>query len=106
MKTLLRYSKPIAVGLLFAALSACLVGGEYRGDGGAYGVGFYEPYGYDYGGWVSGYQVGPPRREWHRPDEPRGLAPSRSFRPAPQDRPVPSIPSRPPDRPHGHPPGR
>ena len=51
----------------FAMLASCTVGvggGGYYGDGYA-GVGYvgdyYEPYGYDYGGWGGRYHVGPPR---------------------------------------------
>jgi hypothetical protein len=59
----------VAAGALFAAfaiLASCTVGvggGGYYGDGYA-GVGYvgdyYEPYGYDYGGWGGRYHVGPP----------------------------------------------
>jgi hypothetical protein len=53
-----------ATGLtVLLGLSACAVTGVGVGyDGGYdYGGGFYEPYGYDYGGWAPGYRVGPPR---------------------------------------------
>jgi hypothetical protein len=48
--------------VLLAVLSACVVGPGYDGsvDVGYVG-GFYEPYGYDYGGWGGRYRVGPPR---------------------------------------------
>ena len=59
----------VAAAALFAAfaiLASCTVGvggGGYYGDGYA-GVGYvgdyYEPYGYDYGGWGGRYHVGPP----------------------------------------------
>lgn len=43
-------------------------GGEYDDDaeygGPGYVGGFYEPYGYEYGGWGGGYQVGPPLGEY------------------------------------------
>jgi hypothetical protein len=44
-------------------VGACAVGPVgYDGDVGVdYYGGFYEPYGYDYGGWGPGYYVGPPR---------------------------------------------
>jgi len=38
--------------IVFAAAAGCVAGGGY--DGGAevgYDVGFYEPFGYEYGGW-------------------------------------------------------
>lgn len=58
----------IAAAALFtlATLAACVVGG-YDGDGGGYvgsvGYvgGYYEPGGYDVGGWARGYRAGPPR---------------------------------------------
>jgi|HubBroStandDraft_3_1064219.scaffolds.fasta_scaffold997319_2 hypothetical protein len=54
-----------AVGLsALLALTGCLVGG-YGGSAAVVGVGydagFYEPGGYEYGGWGPGYRVGPPR---------------------------------------------
>lgn len=50
------------------AVSACVgygYGGSVGYAGPAYDGGFYEPYGYDYGGWGGGYRVGPPRGDWH-----------------------------------------
>jgi hypothetical protein len=49
--------------------------------------GYYEPYGYEYGGWGGGYRVGPGRG-----GDRRGDHPSHSYRPAPASRPTPSIP--------------
>lgn len=45
---------------LVAVLQGCATydGGGYGYDE-DYGVGFYEPYGYYYGGWDGGYHVGP-----------------------------------------------
>jgi hypothetical protein len=63
MKRLSRSWKIAAVGLAaLLALAGCLVGGGYGGgvDVG-YAGGFYEPGGYEYGGWGPGYRVGPPR---------------------------------------------
>jgi hypothetical protein len=72
--------------------SACTVTGVGVGyDGEAdYSGGFYEPYGYEYGGWGRGYRVGPPR------GGERGHAPStgRPYRAAPPSRAMPSIPGR------------
>jgi hypothetical protein len=75
----------------FAMLAACAVGpgGPYGGDD--YVGGYYEPVGYDYGGWGGGYgyRVGPAR------GGERGGGPGpHAFRPAPASRPTPSIPSR------------
>ena len=91
--------------LALILLNACVATGV--GVDGAVGVdydaGYYEPWGYDYGGWGHGYRVGPGRGDDHRRDGdhphggpgPRGDHPSRPYRPAPASRPTPSIPSRP-----------
>ena len=47
--------------------------------------------GYGYGGWGGSYQVGPPRGQERRPQQPQAHA----YRAAPQTRPIPSIPTRP-----------
>lgn len=47
-----------------AALVACAVEGVGYGGpdvGVSYYGDFYEPFGYEYGGWGGGYRVGPPR---------------------------------------------
>lgn len=85
----------------FAAVAACVAAGGYdRGASVGYGVDFYEPYGYDYGGWGPGYRVGPPRRESDRGGrgEARGrdeghAAPHPAYRPAPPSRSMPSLPT-------------
>jgi hypothetical protein len=85
--------------LALTLLQACAVEGV--GVDGSVGVGYaggyYEPYGYDYGGWGGGYRVGPGRGG----DRRDGHAPPRSYRPAPASRPTPSIP-RGSRGPHGH----
>jgi len=55
--------------MLFTSLGGCVADGGYGGgadyDGSAavgYGVDFYEPYGYEYGGCCGRDRVGPPRR--------------------------------------------
>jgi hypothetical protein len=71
-------------------LHACAVDGV--GVDGSVGVGYvggyYEPYGYDYGGWGGGYRVGP---GWGG-DRRGGRPPPGHYRPAPASRPTPSIP--------------
>ena len=60
-----------------AALVACAVEGVgYGGNdvGVSYYGDFYEPFGYEYGGWGRGYRVGPPRG--HGGDRGGGRAPS------------------------------
>jgi hypothetical protein len=85
-------------GMLLLALlcNGCVVPGDrYAAGSVSYGVGFYEPYGYDYGGWGSGYLVGPPRGD-HRRFEARHVSPSRhAYRPAPPSHHMPSIPNHP-----------
>ena len=86
--------------LLFAVLGGCVTAGGYDAGYGyddatvGYGVGFYEPHGYDYGRWRPGYRVGPPRH-FDGDHGPRPIsAPHPTYRPAPQSRPMPSIPTR------------
>ena len=64
--------------------------------------GYYEPYGYESGGWGGGYRVGPGRCCDHRDDHhdrpvDRGHVGGRApaYHPAPAGRPAPSIPGRP-----------
>ena len=91
-----------------ALMSACAVTGVGVEGSVGYDGGYYEPSGYDYGGWGVGYRVGPSRccerRDEHR-DEHRddhhdhpadrgrvGHAPA--YHPAPAGRSAPSIPGR------------
>jgi hypothetical protein len=86
---------------LLSIVQGCVVGGGGYYDGGAevsYGADFYEPYGYDYGGWGPGYRVGPFRGGDHhdrggdRPDRGGGRG-APAYRPAAPSRSMPSIPS-------------
>jgi hypothetical protein len=72
MKRMPRAWKMGAVGALaLTSLTACVVGG-YQGEGGVgYVGGFYEPGGYEYGGWGHDYRVGPPPRGGHEPRDRR-----------------------------------
>jgi hypothetical protein len=98
MKTL--GSRRLASGLCAMALlmlGACAVTGVGVEGSVGYDGGYYEPYGYDYGGWGVGYRVGPSRccghGDDHRGDRGRvGRAPA--YRPAPAGRSAPSIPGR------------
>ena len=90
--------------------SGCILsdGGPGYGydGGGAVGVGYYEDYGVDYGGWGPGYQVAPFRGDDHRHDggehrpdgghrpEGGGRPGGHSYHPAPASRSMPSLPSR------------
>ena len=94
MKRLVHDRIAIIVGVSLLTLALVLLAGcavdageGYGGDGG-YVSGYYEPFGYDYGGWGGGYRVGPPR------GGERGNSRSHSYRSAPASRPTPSIPSR------------
>lgn len=85
------------------ALGACVaVGGGYDGD--SYVGGFYEPFGYDYGGWGPGYRVGPYGHGDHwggergggdRSRGSHGGAPHPAYHPAGPSRQTPSIPRHP-----------
>jgi hypothetical protein len=93
-----------AVGALaMTLLNACTVTGVgVEGTVGAdYDAGYYEPYGYEYGGWGDGYRVGPGRGGDRRGGDQRGGdqrggdqrgAHPPAYRPAPASRPTPSIP--------------
>jgi hypothetical protein len=83
-----------ATALLIALCSSCVVPGDGQPSVGiSYSADFYEPFGYEYGGWGPGYHVGPPRGGDHRPSY-RGGSTPHNYRPAPPSRPVPSIPRR------------
>jgi hypothetical protein len=88
---------------LLLGLGGCVAVGGYDGAPGyysgsniGYGVDFYQPYGYNYGGWRPGYQVGPPLRgRIDRPGQSYSRPSGPSYRPAPHSRPMPSIPMHP-----------
>jgi hypothetical protein len=78
-------------------LGACAVTGVGVEGSVGYDGGYYEPYGYDYGGWGVGYRVGPSRCCDHRDDHPGGrgrVGRAPAYRPAPAGRAAPSIPGR------------
>jgi hypothetical protein len=91
-----RLARSMAIGLLLIAPLGCTVTGGGLAYDGTVGVGldYYEPSGFDYGGWGPGYGVGPYRDGGHRPDGGRGMSPGNTFRPAPSSHSIPSIPSR------------
>jgi hypothetical protein len=77
--------------VLVAAAGCAVTEGGYGYDGSVgVGVDYYEPFGFDYGGWGPGYGGVAP----YRGGGPRGGSPpGRSYRPAPSGRAMPSIPS-------------
>jgi hypothetical protein len=80
-------------GIAVVILQSCVAGGGAYYGGGVdvtYGADFYEPWGYEYGGWGPGYWVGPPRGGWDQHHHP-GDRP-RPYRPV--ERSAPSIPNR------------
>jgi hypothetical protein len=97
----------LAIGLSAALPSGCVATGGYGyDDGGSVGVGYYEPYGADYGGWGSGYRVGPYRGgggdrgggdrgggDRGGGDRGGGHDSGHAYRAAPASRSMPSIPS-------------
>jgi hypothetical protein len=85
-----------AVAIAVATGCVASVGGGGRYDDSvdvSYGVGFYEPYGYDYGGWGPGYRVGPSRGGENRRDRA-----GRAYHAPQPSRRTPSIPTH--SRPH------
>ncbi len=89
--------------LMLAGLGGCVAVGGYDDANGyygqstvGYGAGFYQPYGYNYGGWQSSYRLGPPwRGGFSRPGGYYARPGGPSYRPALQSRPIPSIPTYP-----------
>jgi hypothetical protein len=79
-------------------LCACAVTGVGVEGSVGYDGGYYEPYGYDYGGWGVGYRVGPGRccdhRDDHRDVGRGGAGHAPAYRAAPAGRSAPSIPGR------------
>jgi hypothetical protein len=90
--------------LALSMLVACAVTGVgVDVDGGAgYVGGYYQPYGYEYGGWGRDYHVGPARGREHGDEHggdrggqhPAGPSHAPAYRPAPAGRSAPSIPGR------------
>jgi hypothetical protein len=76
--------------------TACVAPGPAGGYDNSVGLGvdYYAPYyGGDYGGWDTGYLVGPYHHHHRGGDHDRGEARAHSYRSAPASHPVPSIPS-------------
>jgi hypothetical protein len=80
---------------LLALPSACVVDPGYGYGGGSsvsVGLDYYEPLGFDYGGWGRNYRSGPPRGEV-RSFRDGGGAAAHAYRSAPAGRAMPSLPS-------------
>jgi hypothetical protein len=87
--------------MMLSMLFACAVTGVGVEGSVGYDGGYYEPYGYDYGGWGGAYRVGPGRCCEHRDDhhdDHRGgggrVGHAPAYRAAPAGRSAPSIPAR------------
>ena len=90
-----------ATALLLIASGCAVTGVGVSGEAGVgYSSGYYEPYGYDYGGWGNDYYVAP----WHGRDHrdeyrspPPGARPrgAPAFRPPAPGRSMPSLPGVP-----------
>ena len=102
MKTLLLRSLMAGLSLAFLLTVGRCATADYGDGGAAYGVDYYEPSGYVYGQWHEGYRVAPPRgHEEHREARPEHREAAKpAYRPAPANRPAPSIPSRSRSRDH------
>ena len=96
MKTFfLRWSAFTVAAVAWTFLSAgCIMsdGGYGYDGGGAVGVGYYEPFGMDYGGWGPGYQVAPYRGGRREGGERRSGGGGHAYRSAPASRSMPSLP--------------
>jgi hypothetical protein len=87
------------LGAALLTLASCAVTGVGVEGSVGYDGGYYEPYGYDYGGWGVGYRVGPGRCCDHRDEHSHPVGGGRAghapaYRPAPAGRSAPSIPGR------------
>jgi hypothetical protein len=78
MRSLSRYLRLMLGAIALAVTQACVSGAGFGVTSVSYGVGFYQPWGYDYGFWGPTYRVGPPRRgPWRRQTD--ALASQRSI---------------------------
>jgi hypothetical protein len=99
MTALQHIARAAALSALVALLvlpAGCAVDGGYGyGPNVSVGVGldYYEPFGFDYGGWGRGYNVGPPRG-----GGPHFGGPGRGWHPPPPGHAMPSIPTGPRSR--------
>ena len=87
------------LGAALLTLASCAVTGVGVEGSVGYDGGYYEPYGYDYGGWGLGYRVGPGRCCEHRDEHEHAVGGGRvgrapAYRPAPAGRSAPSLPGR------------
>jgi hypothetical protein len=100
VKAALHRGLTVALGIvLVTLLQGCVAGGGgyYEGGGGVdvvYGADYYEPWGYEYGGWGPGYWVGPSRGGFPHPHAGGGGGRPPPYHPAAPSRSMPSIPSR------------
>ena len=82
-----------AVTWTFLSAGCIMSDGGYGYDGGGVvGVGYYEPFGVDYGGWGPGYHVAPYRDGRREGGERRPGGGGHAYRSAPASRSMPSLP--------------
>jgi len=99
----IKQSASVLFAVLVIGIAGCVAVGGYDGAPGyyggtsvGYGVDFYQPFGYDFGGWQQGYRVGPPLRGgFNRPGRAHSEQSGTPYHSAPQSRPMPSIPMHP-----------
>ena len=97
MNNILLLRRLVLAFVVWTLTTVMLPGCLFPGGGGGYGYddggGYYEPYGGDYGGWGSGYNVAPFRGGDHRPPDGGSHTSTRAYRSAPASRSIPSLPS-------------
>lgn len=84
----------LPITIIIFGLFALLASGCVVPNGGYYDAGYYEPYGFNYGGWGPGYDVGPARARAFFGGHAFGRGAPHAFRPAAATRAMPTIPSR------------
>ena len=94
MNNILLLRRLVLAFVVWTLTTVMLPGCLFPGGGGGYGYddggGYYEPYGGDYGGWGSGYNVAPFRGGDHRSTS----GGSHAYRSAPASHSTPSISSQ------------
>jgi len=95
-----RLPSAVVIALLAALAFGCVAPDGYYGGTAGYGLGYYQPYGVEYGGWGPTYFVAPFRDHGHEREpehraEHGGHEAPHAFHAAPAGRAMPSLPSTP-----------